>query len=264
MGRAHADSAAWHRIVLHGGDRSFSGAVLRALVAENAVFLLYRCRKTDKRRRFSVCGHVHCTCRNGRYGQHRGRGNRADARRSGRGALAVGERLCRNDDGFCGEHTRDALPRAGSGRQLARRSHAVPEKRSAQSAIGGSLCAVLCAGIVRYRQHEPVQLNRAGTFRLVRHTERDRRRGDSGFARRGASRRPQTAVPRDGNTRAVHGAVLHGRRGRCAVGASSESAAGVRADLFDGVRYKGRHRRRTRLRHDAGRPGGCVARHIFK
>lgn len=27
----------------------------------------------------------------GRHGQHRGRGNRADARRSGRGALAVGE-----------------------------------------------------------------------------------------------------------------------------------------------------------------------------
>ena len=44
----------------------------------------------------------------------------------------------------------------GSGRQLARRSHAVPEKRSAQSTIGGSLCAVLRAGIVRYRQHEPV------------------------------------------------------------------------------------------------------------
>ena len=34
----------------------------------------------------------------------------ADARRSGRGALAVGERLCRHDDGFCGEHARDALP----------------------------------------------------------------------------------------------------------------------------------------------------------
>ena len=50
-----------HRIVLHGGDRSFSGAVLRALAAENAVFLLYRCHKTDKRRRFSVCGHVHRT-----------------------------------------------------------------------------------------------------------------------------------------------------------------------------------------------------------
>ena len=193
-----------------------------------------------------------------------GTGNRADARRSGSGALAVGERLCRHDDGFCGEHARDALPRAGSGRQLARRSHAVSEKRSAQSAIGGSLCAVLCAGIVRYRQHEPVQLNRAGTCRLVRNTERDRRRGDSGFARRGASRRPQTAVPRDGNTRAIHGAVLHGRRGHCAVGASSESAAGVRADLFDGVRYKGRHGRRARLRHDAGCPGGCVARHIFK
>ena len=128
MGRAHADSAAWHRIVLHGGDRSFSGAVLRALAAENAVFLLYRCRKTDKRRRFAVCGHVHRTCRDGRHGQHRRRGNRADARRSGRGTLAVGERLCRHDDGFCGEHARHALPRAGSGRQLARRSHAVPEK----------------------------------------------------------------------------------------------------------------------------------------
>lgn len=68
-GAPHADSAAWHRIVLHGGDRSFSGAVLRALVAENAVFpALSGCRKTDKRRRFSVCGHVHRTCRDGRHG----------------------------------------------------------------------------------------------------------------------------------------------------------------------------------------------------
>ena len=31
-------------------------------------------------------------------------------RRAGRGALAVGERLCRHDDGFCGEHARHALP----------------------------------------------------------------------------------------------------------------------------------------------------------
>ena len=46
------------------------------------------------------------------------------------------------------------------------------------------------------------------------------------------------------------------------LGASSESAAGVRADLLDGVRYKGRHRRRARLRHDAGRPGG-VSRGVF-
>lgn len=67
-GAPHADFAARHRIVLHGGDRSFSGAVLHALAAENTVFLLYRCCKTDKRRRFSVCGHVHCACRDGRHG----------------------------------------------------------------------------------------------------------------------------------------------------------------------------------------------------
>ena len=39
-GSGAADSAARHRIVLHGGDRSFSGAVLHALAAENTVFLL--------------------------------------------------------------------------------------------------------------------------------------------------------------------------------------------------------------------------------
>ena len=71
-------------------------------------------------------------------------------------------------------------------------------------------------------------------------------------------------LSRDGNARTVHGAVLHGRCGRCAVGASGGAAAGVRADLLDGIRYAGGHGRRARLRHDAGHPRGRVARRIFK
>ena len=58
----------------------------------------------------TVCGHVHCACRDGRHGQHRRCGNRADARRSGRGILAVGKRICRHDDRVRGEHARHALP----------------------------------------------------------------------------------------------------------------------------------------------------------
>ena len=235
MGCADVGFTARHRIVFHGGDRCLSGAVLRALAAENAVFLLYRSRKTDKRRRFSVCGDVHCACCDRRHGQHCGCGNGADARRSRSGILAVGERVCRHDDRVRGEHARYALPRKGERRQLARRRHAVSEKRSAQSVSGGSLCAVLRAGVVRHWQHEPVQLDRAGTFRLVRHTERDGRWGDSGFAGCGAARRPEAAVARDRNAGAVHGLVLHGRRGCCAVGAPGQSAAGICADMLDGV-----------------------------
>ena len=52
---------------------------------------------------------------------------------------------------------------------------------------------------------------------------------------------------------------------RCAVGASRRICR-RRSRRF--VRWRsiqrGRHGRRARLRHDAGRPGGCVARHIFK
>ena len=218
MGRAHADSAAWHRIVLHGGDRSFFRCGTARSGCEKTLFSCF----TGAARRTS--GGVSpfaaiCTALAATVGTGNIAGVATALTLGGPGAVLwlwvsafVGMMTA-----FCGECARHALPRAGERTAAGAANHAVPEKRSAQSAMAGAfaLFFVLASfGIGNMSQCNSIA---PGTFRLVRHTERDRRRGDSGFARRGASRRPQTAVPRDGNTRAVHGAVvLHGRRGRCA------------------------------------------------
>ena len=158
------------QIVLHGGGRSFQVQYCMLWLRKTLFSCFYQCCKTDKRRRFSVCGHATALAATVARTTSPG-GNRADARRSGAvfwlwvsafvGAVAA---FAENTLGML--YRRKGSDGGWRGAMLYLKNGLRSPLMAAKTLRYSACC------LIQYQQHESITNSiSAGTLQFVRHIE---------------------------------------------------------------------------------------------